>query len=161
VDTERTRYGGSEAFQKLDTDPRLRRIFVGTHSRSITGGTGHAYSLKDQDETERTKKKAQPGSCLHCHASAVPAWRKLGGGDIMKGFELMCALPFQEARKLVDHPVTCLDCHDPKTMALRVTRPGFIRGISAFKKSQGVDNYDPNAMATTRRCALRVRPVPR
>jgi len=149
VDTERTRYGGSEAFQKLDTDPRLRRIFEGyAFSLDYREERGHAYSLKDQDETERTKKKVQPGSCLHCHASAVPAWRKLGGGDIMKGFELMCAMPFQEARKLVDHPVTCLDCHDPKTMALRVTRPGFIRGISAVKKSQGVDNYDPNAMAT-------------
>src|SRR5690606_33312090 len=27
VDTERTRYGGSEAFQKLDTDPVWRTIF--------------------------------------------------------------------------------------------------------------------------------------
>ncbi|WP_148075790.1 ammonia-forming cytochrome c nitrite reductase subunit c552 [Bythopirellula goksoeyrii] len=27
------------------------------------------------------------------------------------------------------HPVTCIDCHDPKTMEIRVTRPGFINGI--------------------------------
>ena len=27
------------------------------------------------------------------------------------------------ARELVEHPVTCIDCHDPKSMALRVTRP--------------------------------------
>ena len=97
---------------------------------------------------ERVKKKQQFGNCLHCHASVLPAWRKLGGGDAMKGFEEMCPLPFAEARKLVSHPVTCLDCHDPKTMALRVTRPGFLRGIAAFKKSQGVDNYDPNTVAT-------------
>lgn len=30
------------------------------------------------------------------------------------------------------HPVTCIDCHDPGTMALRVTRPGFMRGIAAL-----------------------------
>jgi nitrite reductase (cytochrome c-552) len=149
VDTERTRYGGSEAFQRLDADPRLRRIFAGyAFGIDYREERGHAYSLKDQDETERTKQRPQPGSCLHCHASALPAWRKLGGGDIQKGFEAMCAMPFAEARKLVTHPVVCLDCHDPKSMALRVTRPGFLAGIRAFKQSQGTQNYDPNTMAT-------------
>ena len=149
VDIERTKYGGSEAFQKLDADPRLRRIFAGyAFALDYREERGHAYSLKDQDETERTKQRPQPGSCLHCHASALPAWRRLGGGDIQKGFEAMCAMPFQQARKLVTHPVTCLDCHDPKTMAPRVTRPGFLNGIRAYKKSQGVENYDPNTMAT-------------
>jgi nitrite reductase (cytochrome c-552) len=66
----------------------------------------------------------------------------------MKGFEKVCAMSFADARKLVDHPIACLDCHDPKTMALRVTRPGFINGVKALKKSQGVENYDPNTMAT-------------
>jgi len=149
VDIERTKYGGSEAFQRLDADPRLRRIFAGyAFALDFREERGHAYSLKDQDETERTRQRPQPGSCLHCHASALPAWRKLGGGDIQKGFEAMCAMPFQQARKLVTHPVTCLDCHDPKTMAPRVTRPGFLNGIRAYKKSQGVENYDPNTMAT-------------
>ncbi len=149
VDIQRTKYGGSEGYQKLDADPRLRRIFAGyAFSLDYREDRGHAYSLKDQDETERTKKKEQPGSCLHCHASVLPAWRKLGGGDVMQGFEAMCRMPFREARKLVDHPITCLDCHDPKTMALRVTRPGFLIGIKAYKKSQGLENYDPNTMAT-------------
>jgi nitrite reductase (cytochrome c-552) len=30
------------------------------------------------------------------------------------------------------HPVTCIDCHDPSTMAIRVTRPGFVNGIAAL-----------------------------
>lgn len=33
------------------------------------------------------------------------------------------------------HPVACLDCHDPKTMAVRVTRPGFVLGIAALAES--------------------------
>ncbi len=33
------------------------------------------------------------------------------------------------------HPVGCIDCHDPKTMQVRVTRPGFIFGIAALAKS--------------------------
>ncbi len=33
------------------------------------------------------------------------------------------------------HPVSCIDCHDPKSMAVRVTRPGFVKGIAALAKS--------------------------
>src|SRR5919202_702250 len=37
-------------------------------------------------------------------------------------------MPRTEARRLVDHPVSCVDCHDPKTMQIRVTRPSFVCG---------------------------------
>lgn len=33
------------------------------------------------------------------------------------------------------HPVACIDCHDPKSMQLRITRPGFINGIAALAAS--------------------------
>jgi nitrite reductase (cytochrome c-552) len=33
------------------------------------------------------------------------------------------------------HPVSCVDCHDPQSMELRVTRPGFIAGIQKFAAS--------------------------
>jgi len=149
VDTQRTRYGGSEAFSRLENDPRLKRIFAGyAFALDYREERGHAYSLKDQDETERVKQRPQPGSCLHCHASVLPAYRTKGGGDILRGFELVSAMPYAEARKLVSHPVSCVDCHDPATMQLRVTRPGFLIGVRAYKKSQGVENYDPNTVAT-------------
>jgi len=57
-------------------------------------------------------------------------------------------MPFAEARKLVTHPIACIDCHDPTTMQLRVTRPGFIEGMAALKASAGVQNYDVNRDAT-------------
>jgi nitrite reductase (cytochrome c-552) len=58
-------------------------------------------------------------------------------------------MDFHDARKLVSQPVSCLECHDPKSMQLRVTRPGFLRGIRAYMKTaKGIDNYDPNTMAT-------------
>jgi nitrite reductase (cytochrome c-552) len=85
---------------------------------------------------------------MHCHASVYAPYRKLGGGDLIKGFEAMNRMPYFEARKLVSHPVACIDCHDPQSMRLRATRPGFIEGVRAFKASQGVANYDVNAMAT-------------
>jgi nitrite reductase (cytochrome c-552) len=33
------------------------------------------------------------------------------------------------------HPVSCVDCHDPQTMALRVTRPAFVIGIQKLAES--------------------------
>jgi nitrite reductase (cytochrome c-552) len=129
------RHGGSEAISKLDEDPRLKRIFAGyPFSVDYRERRGHAFMLEDQDNTERVKQFKQPGACLHCHASIVPAYRKEGGGDTMKGFELVCAMPLKEARQLVSHPVACIDCHDPQTMQLRVTRPGFLNGIKELAK---------------------------
>ena len=60
----------------------------------------------------------------------------------------MNQMKYQEARKLVTHPVACIDCHDPRTMQLRVTRPGFLEGIQKVKAAQGVANYDVNKDAT-------------
>jgi nitrite reductase (cytochrome c-552) len=48
----------------------------------------------------------------------------------------------------VKFPVACIDCHDPSSMALRVTRPAFMEGIKAAKAAEGVANYDVNTMAT-------------
>ena len=57
-------------------------------------------------------------------------------------------MPYAEARKEFSHPIACIDCHAPDTMAFRVTRPGFIEGIRALKASEGVKDYDVNTMAT-------------
>src|SRR5688500_12566401 len=85
---------------------------------------------------------------MHCHASVYPVYRRLGEGDLIKGFEKMNQMPYAEARKLVEHPVACIDCHDPETMALRVTRPGFMEGIRVLKASQGTADFDVNRDAT-------------
>jgi nitrite reductase (cytochrome c-552) len=66
----------------------------------------------------------------------------------MKGFDLLNGMPWPEARLHVSHPISCGDCHDPKSMQLRVTRPGFLVGIATFKASQGVKDYDVNRTAT-------------
>ncbi|WP_257305404.1 ammonia-forming cytochrome c nitrite reductase subunit c552 [Geothrix campi] len=153
-----TKYGGagSEALPKsrIQEDPRLVTIFDGyAFSIDFNQRRGHAFMLDDQRNTKRVTERKQPGSCLHCHASNTVAFRELGlqGGapgtleeaftspnaqaQLMAGFEAMCKLPYAEATKLVKHPVACIDCHDPKNMALRVTKPGFIRGIVALANS--------------------------
>ena len=238
VDDEETEHGGSSAMpaSKLDEHPWLRRLYAGyAFSLDYREARGHAYMLYDQEVTDRVTQRSQSGACLHCHASIIPTYRRLGleakgekadeetlANDfnlpaVMEGFKLASALDYaaaheellktpdgtpnenrrlfpggntpntptnpplsdgdetsdegQEARAAVDehhlgdaHPVACIDCHDPKTMQLRITRPGFINGIAALAASddsvphlpsierwrQGdrQQPYDPNADAS-------------
>ncbi len=62
------------------------------------------------------------------------------------------------------HPVSCIDCHDPKTMQVRITRPGFMLGMAAlaesdeplphmpsvekWRRGSRAEPYDPNKLAT-------------
>jgi nitrite reductase (cytochrome c-552) len=164
VDQQRTRYGGSEAIprtpsqadprsvtaqSRLEEDPRLKIMWAGyAFATDFREERGHAYMLDDQTFTERQEITKQPGTCLHCHASVYVPYKKLGGGDLITGFEAMNRMPYFEARKLVSHPVSCIDCHNPETMQLRITRPAFLDGIRALKAGQGIPNYDVNTMAT-------------
>src|SRR5829696_2605344 len=180
VDQVRTRYGGSEAEphtpteadprsvvaqSRLQEDPRLKTMWAGyAFSKDFREERGHAFMLDDQMFTERQQVVQQPGTCLNCHASTYVAYKRLGGGDIFKGFEAINQTSYFEARKEVTHPVACIDCHNPDTMQLRVTRPAFMEGLRALAASndavphlpsierwraQGRKNsYEVNTMAT-------------
>lgn len=164
VDQVRTRFGGSEAVprtptdadprsivsqSRLEEDPRLRTMWAGyAFSHDFREERGHAYMFIDQLYTERQKVTDQPGTCVNCHASVVVAYRKLGDGDLEKGFDELNRLPYFEAVQHVNYPVACIDCHDPDTMQLRVTRPAFMEAIAKVKALEGVEDYDVNRDAT-------------
>jgi nitrite reductase (cytochrome c-552) len=160
AEISRTRFGGSEALpdEKIERDPWLGRMFAGyAFAIDYRDRRGHAHMLSDQEQTKRVTTRPQPGSCLHCHASIIPTYRRIGAGDVMAGFAAVSKLSYADAHAEVvktgssnpiaggtalsfqhvdgAHPVACLDCHDPKTMALRVTRPGFLLGIAALARS--------------------------
>ncbi len=160
-----TKYGGRGlgasdgglADQKLDKEPWLRRVFAGyAFAIDYRDRRGHSYALFDQEQTRRVTERKQPGVCLQCHASNLPLYRFAGQGDVTKGFVLVSGMPYQEARNmkddkgqpLIQHSVACLDCHDPKTMTLRVTRPAFIAGIKVLRAAQGIADFEPNRDAT-------------
>lgn len=215
-------YGGSSAMpdSKLDKLPWLRRLYAGyAFSIDYREARGHAYMLYDQRVTERVTKRSQSGACLHCHASAVVAYRRIGleamgkPADaqalaasfdmpaVLRGFEEVSTKPYAEVLAMIAstpdgtpdenvplfpapsadehpalaepeahagpneaHPVSCIDCHDPKSMAIRVTRPGFVNGIAAlaasdapvphlpsierWRRGSRAVPYDPNSDAT-------------
>lgn len=172
-----------KAESKLEALPHLRVIFNGyAFAIDYRERRGHAFMLHDQRETERVKQRSQPGACLNCHASNVVAYREAGlkqgaGGtlddallsergqeQLFKGWEHVNALPYAEATALVSHPVTCLDCHDPGTLRLRITKPAFLEGIAnlarsddplphlpsieAWRRGPRTRAYNPNDLAT-------------
>jgi nitrite reductase (cytochrome c-552) len=145
AEVSRTRFGGSETLpaEKAQTFPWLTRMFAGyAFAIDYRDRRGHAHMLEDQEQTRRVTERPQPGSCLQCHSSVIPTYRRLGGGDVFKGFEALGKLSYGDAHAEVvktgaAHPVSCVDCHDARTMALRVTRPGFIRGIQALAAGTG------------------------
>ena len=182
-----TKYGGAgpdlKPISKLEEDPKLVTIFSGyAFAIDYNRRRGHAYMLDDQRVTGRVTKAKQTGNCMHCHASNSVAYRQAGlqsgapgsleesltssngQAQLLAGLDAIAKMPFEQATKLVDHPVTCLDCHDPKTMVLRVTKPAFIRGIAAlaagdapvphlpsiekWRTGDRTEPYDPNKLAT-------------
>jgi nitrite reductase (cytochrome c-552) len=114
VDQVRTRFGGSEAVprtptavdprsvvaqSRLEEDPRLKTMWAGyAFAKDFREERGHAYMLEDQVYTERQQVTKQPGTCLHCHASVYVPYRRVGAGDLFKGFDRLNAMPYAEAR---------------------------------------------------------------
>ncbi len=125
------RYGGSEAFQKLDKVPDYRRLFAGyPFSVDYREERGHANALKDMLETKRLGD-AKPGSCMTCKSPQVPILMD------QLGVEQFYATPVKELveKHGVKYSIACADCHDANTMALTITRP-------AFKEAMAVRNID-------------------
>jgi nitrite reductase (cytochrome c-552) len=155
----KTRYGGGTVSegapppQKAVRDPWLTRVFAGyLFAIDYRDRRGHAFALVDQENTRRNvpAEAKQSGNCMHCHASIMPLYRKLGkealpqageAAQIMKGLEAVGQLDYWDAHKALEqltgkaHPVSCVDCHEPRSMELRVTRPGFIAAIQQLAAS--------------------------
>lgn len=135
---------------KLKADPRLVTMWQGyAFSVEYNEPRGHAYMLSDQMQVKRVQAPfKQPGACLNCHASIPEVLHNIGG-DPNTAWATMNKTPYWDAVGWAKHPVSCIDCHDPATMKLRVTRPAFINAMAEMKAAQGIKNYDVNTMATT------------
>lgn len=134
---------------RLEEDPRLTIMWAGyPFAKGYTHARGHEWMLDDQRYTVRVLDFDQPGTCLNCHASMPEVYDELGDGDRMAGFDAVNRMAYDEATQHASGPIACIDCHDPETMALRITRPAFITGIAALKASEGIEDYDVNRDAT-------------
>lgn len=140
----------THTISRIDMEPRAQLMWRGyPFAVDYTAPRGHEWAFIDQVNTKRTKDPfKQPGTCLNCHGSMPEVYDKLGDGDRTAGFHAMNAMSFQDAAQHVGSTIACIDCHDPKTMELTITRPAFIEGIKKVKALEGVADYDVNRDAT-------------
>ncbi|MHB1459007.1 MAG: ammonia-forming cytochrome c nitrite reductase subunit c552, partial [Armatimonadota bacterium] len=107
-------------YSKLQRYPAMKRIWAGyAFAIDHNEERGHYYALIDQKRTERVKVKKQPGACANCHAAEAPQLIKT------MGWEKFNHTPYDELTSMMHNGTSCADCHDPKTMDLRITRPAF------------------------------------
>jgi len=125
-----TTYGGCHLYSKLERVPAMTRIWAGyAFSKDHNEERGHAYALQDQLDTERIQIVEQPSACANCHTADAP--RLIAE----MGWEEFNHTPYNELKENFHLGSSCADCHDPETMALRITRPAFINAM----EKRGID----------------------
>jgi nitrite reductase (cytochrome c-552) len=125
-----TAYGGSTVYSKLERYPAMTRLWAGyAFAVDHNEERGHYYALIDQKETRRVTEFSQPGACANCHAAEAPQL------IAEMGWEEFNRTPYNELADRLHRGTSCADCHDPDTMALRITRPALLNALEA----EGVD----------------------
>jgi nitrite reductase (cytochrome c-552) len=130
IDTSfRSKYCGSAKIDYLANDPNLVVLWAGyAFSKEYNQGRGHYHAIEDIRNILRTVQP-QPATCWTCKSTDVPRLMdKVGVENFYKG-------KWIDMGPEIQNPIGCQDCHDPKTMNLRVTRPAL---IEAFER-QGKD----------------------
>ncbi|WP_066310973.1 ammonia-forming cytochrome c nitrite reductase subunit c552 [Bacillus sp. FJAT-29814] len=136
---EDTKYNGSVKRSKYDPDkePLLPILFNGYgFATEYNEDRGHVYALEDIRNVKRITDKSV-GSCYTCKSTAVPQMIEEMGDDYWGANFNQVIWP--KGEEMGHSPIGCSDCHDPKTMDLRVTRPSFYKALEA----KGVDTSNP------------------
>jgi nitrite reductase (cytochrome c-552) len=124
-----TKYGGSDPRDYLAETPANVILFAGySFAKEYRQARGHEHAIDDVTSTKRVNEKT-PATCWTCKSPDVPRLMHTMGP------EKFYASKFSDLKSEITHPVGCLDCHEPNTMRLQVTRPAL---REAFKR-QGKD----------------------
>jgi nitrite reductase (cytochrome c-552) len=120
----------------LAKNPRMVILFAGYgFSKDYNSARGHTYAIQDPTETLRTGSPMgpgegpQPGTCWTCKSSDVPrVMNEMGVAEFY-------ASRWADIGHEIANPISCANCHDPETMALRIAQPAL---VEAFQR-QGRD----------------------
>lgn len=112
----------------FETKPYMKPIYAGLgFANEFNEPRGHVYTLEDIRAIDPSRYKAG-AACNTCKSSQIPELIAKYGDEYYK-------MTFQEINSQLEHPIACLDCHNPDTMELRISRPAL---IEAFER-QGKD----------------------
>lgn len=123
-----SKYGGSAMVDMLKREPNLVVLWAGyAFSRDYNQGRGHYYAIKDIRNTLRTDVP-QPATCWSCKSTDVPRlMNQMGVANFYKQ-------KWSDLGSEVVNAIGCQDCHDPKSMNLRITRPALAEAFTRMGK---------------------------
>ena len=131
--TFRSKYNGSAMVDMLEESPRMAVLWAGyAFSRDYSQGRGHYYAVEDIRNTLRTGAPGpgvpsiQPNTCWTCKSPDVPRMmNKTGVSEFYRG-------TWETKGSEIINPIGCADCHDAKTMNLRISRPALIEAFQSM-----------------------------
>jgi len=131
----RSKYNGSASIDMLEESPEMVVLWAGyLFSRDYSQGRGHYYAVTDIRNTLRTGAPSagvpspQPNTCWACKSPDVPRLMNQNGvAEFYKG-------TWDTKGPEIINPIGCADCHDSKTMNLRISRPALLEAFEAMGK---------------------------
>lgn len=134
-DSFKSKYNGNAMIDMLEVDPRLVVLWAGYgFAKDYNQGRGHAYAVEDVQKTLRTgapmdgDKSPMPNTCWSCKSPDVPRlMNEVGIAEFYKG-------SWETKGHEVVNSIGCGDCHDAKTMNLKITRPVLIEAFERMGK---------------------------
>ncbi len=146
-----TLFGGSAPRDYLEETPENVILFAGmAFAVDYWQARGHYYALEDVKTTPRLAEDT-PATCWTCKTADAPRlMAELGKQHVddpdaaslqelaLAGAADFYGHNFHDFHDEMNHTVGCLDCHEPDTMRLRISRPALIEAFEA----QGKDIKD-------------------
>ncbi len=133
--TFRSKYNGGAMVDMLEVDPRLVVLWAGYgFAKDYNQGRGHVYAIEDLRNTLRTggptgdNDGPMPATCWTCKSPDVP--RVMAEDGVAEFYSGKWARLGSE----VVNPIGCADCHDEKTMNLRISRPALVEAYERMGK---------------------------
>ncbi len=132
----RSKYNGNAMRDALAEDPKMIVLWAGyAFSKDYCQPRGHYYALTDIRNTLRTgspmgdAKSPQPNTCWSCKSPDVP--RMMSKFDSVSKFYRGS---WESRGAEIVNPIGCADCHDAKTMNLRISRPALVEAFQRMGK---------------------------
>jgi len=136
-DSYQANYANTEKTSHFDTKPYLTAIYAGFgFSKEYNEPRAHVYTIEDILAIDPARKKAG-ASCFTCKSTQVPEMMQKYG-------EKYYLMSFDEMKGQITEPIGCLDCHDPKTMELRLTRPALVEALQ--RQGKDIENISQQEM---------------
>ena len=140
--TFQSKYGGSVTHDMLEEDPRMVVLWAGyAFSKQYNQGRGHLHAIEDVSNTLRTgapgpgNSSPQPNTCWTCKSPDVPRMmNEVGIAEFYKG-------SWEARGPEITNPIGCADCHDAKTMNLRISRPALLEAFERTGKDIGTVSH--------------------